>query len=110
MAIADFVHMFPDTVTYREYTGFDAHGKPQYSGDAISYTARVVYITRRVTSMISGEEVVSNTSVWVADLESVSVHGELTLPDGTKPKILSWEKYPDARGFHHVKIFVSRRN
>jgi hypothetical protein len=104
MAVSDFLDLMPDTVTYRAVTSRDNYGLPSY-GSASSYRARVVYKTLRTTSMSSGQEVLAAGEVWLAGTPSPpDIDDKITLPDGSTPKILNFERFTDEAGVHHTKI------
>jgi hypothetical protein len=78
----------------------------QVPGTPTSYPARVEYNNVLVKDS-QGKEVVSKAQVILDGTVSVGSLDEITLPDGTKPIILSIEKNPDETGnIHHVVVYT----
>jgi hypothetical protein len=106
MPISDWLDLMPHTVTYAAKSGEDAYGKPTH-GTGTDYTARVTYTHKRVATP-DGMEVVASVQVWLnGTLSSISVDDKITLPDGTTPKIVSWDTATDEDGSHHTKLYLS---
>lgn len=110
MPISDWHDLMPQTIEHRAATGTDAYGKPTYSGATTTYKARIVEKPRRVISRITGDDVLASTRVWVGGIiEDLSINDEITLPDGRKPIILTWELYPDEAGDHHMVLSLQHK-
>lgn len=102
--ISDFLDLMQDTITMQLVTVRDGFGKPTY-GAATSYRARVVYKSMRTTNRFSGQDAVAAGAVWIAGvILPGDIDDKVTLPDGSTPKILYWEEYPDEVGNHHTKL------
>jgi len=130
MSVLDWVDMMPFTVRRRTPVSFDDYGKPLYTGDYSYYRARIVYKFTKVTSVITGQDVLANTTVWLGPqtsepsllfgeilfgedgqpitLSTIAANDEITLPDDKVGEILNWEVQSDEVGLHHVKIFINR--
>lgn len=104
MSISDWLELMPSTITYERATAFDDYGKPSTYATAVSYRARVAYKTRKVTSRVNGEDVVSSGTVHTQVISTLNVNDRITLPDGTQPIILNWDTVFDENGLHHMKI------
>jgi len=106
MPISDWVDVMPYIVTYQPVTGRDDYGAPTY-GTAVDYTARVRRKHQRVVSRVTGQDTISDCQVWVAGIpSSISTDAKITLPDGSSPKIVSWDVVPDENGDHHTKFYL----
>ena len=107
MPISDWLDMMPDTVQIKLCIGYNAFGEPILQDSATSYRARVSYKQRRVTSRVSGLEVISSGEVWVNGiLSDLTADAEITLPDDSKPIIVNWDISTDEVGTHHTKIIL----
>jgi hypothetical protein len=105
MAISDFSDMMIDTVTHEEFANRDAYGVKSY-GSAASYSARVVYKNKLVRNA-DGNEVLATGMVWFLGTPNVDTEDRITLPDGSTPKILSVDRFPDGDGLHHTKVYFN---
>ncbi len=104
MPVSDWLNLMPDTISYQRVTGRDNYAQPTY-GAAQSYPARVIYKTIRTTSIQSGQDVIAAGVVWLgAVLQPTDIDDKITLPDGTTPKILNFERFTDESGVHHTKL------
>lgn len=80
----------------------DAYGQAVY-GDAAHIACRTASRTRMIRDA-SGKEVVSTSTTWI-EPNGVTVRDKITLPDGSSPKILQVQNFPDETGqIHHQKI------
>jgi hypothetical protein len=98
--------MMPHTVTYYAVASHDQYGKPTHATTGTSYSARVKETNKRVTSRVTGDDVLASHEVWIAGTPTLDVDGKLELPDGSTPKIVSWDRIPDESGSHHVKVYL----
>lgn len=106
MPINDWLDMMPATVTYEAVSTRNDYGKPTAYAAAVSYRARIRYKTRRVVSRVSGEDVVASGSIIVNGVISgIKPEDRITLPNGTTPKIASWDTVMDEDANHHTKIY-----
>jgi len=97
--------MLPHNVTYYQKTGMDEYGAPSYDAGT-QYRARVVWSTKRVSDFYTGQEAVAQSYAWVnAALMNLKVDDKFLLPDGSTPKILAWEIYPDEFDNRFTKVF-----
>lgn len=95
--ISWFKNMMGFDIVHRPMTGRDEYSKP-ILGPPVTYKGRVEYKTRRVVatsgSMIA-VDVVSAGAVYFYGTPAISVDDEITLPDGKKPKIITWDRATD---------------
>lgn len=99
----------PELVTIAVPTGTDNYNTPTY-GTGVAYPAR---IERKLTHGrdFNGIETMANVTIWVAPeqvggtLPTLSPNILITLPDGSHPKLLWYQDYPDETGQgHHQKL------
>ena len=103
-SVDDFLGEMPATVSFAHVSGRDGYGKATFAA-AEYYRARVVYKAIRTSNMFTGQDAVASGEVWLAGTVTPTDMDDLiTLPDGTSPKIVSWEMLPDENGSHHSKI------
>ena len=103
----EFQSMFPQTVTIEPQTGTNFNGEDSY-GPSTTFSARAVDRVHLIRNF-EGEQVGSNTMVWVNTVSSISTRDKITLPTGyspSQPPILSVSRYPDSEGLHHTVIHV----
>ena len=85
--IADFLDLMPSTITVEPFTSRDSYGAAVY-GTAVSYRAHVFYKNHFVRGT-DGELIAARGIIWIATANVISVNDRITLPDGTKPDLLS---------------------
>ena len=129
--IADFLDMMPSVVTYAKVDSRDQYGKPTH-GPAVIYKAHIAHTTRRVSSRVTGQDVLSSVqvhisgiiaepdvddkltllagsladivSVWGTSIFGAAVWGGFSI-EGTTPSIISWDIVDDEAGHHHMKLY-----
>jgi hypothetical protein len=104
-AIADFLDLMPDTVTFQPLTGTDQYAKPSY-GNPVSVKARVVYEDQKTTDD-TGQDVVAHGKIYLGGAFNITVKHRATLPDGTHPPIVRVLRYPDETGAHHEVVLFA---
>lgn len=77
------------TVTVEPYSSVDEDGQPTY-GAGVAYDAFVAHKSVKVYAP-DGLEVVSSSQVYLDEDAVVTSSARITLPDGTKPRILAVE-------------------
>lgn len=104
MAFEDsFLSMMPATLTVYPFSSFDSYGEAAYSTQATTYQCRVEYSpTRRGT--IQGEEIVGDTTVYVASTSAMNHLDNYILPDGSTGIVQSIQQMWDDEGIHHNVI------
>ena len=90
-------HLCFETITLERYLSTDGDGKTTYSATATTHKARLVKKPRLVRNS-KGEEVVSTTTIYLAEQISASINDRITLPDGTQPRILTPGSFSDRNG------------
>ena len=94
--------LMKSTVTLKVCTTSDAYGAKTL-GAANTVRVRIDYNTVRVLSQ-SGETVDSTTQVYCEDVTGFTPEGEITLPDGSKPKIIGVRRLSWPNGATHLEI------
>lgn len=77
-------------------TGYDSWGNPTTSA-ASTYQAIVLH-TNKVIRGADGNEKVSTCRIFFPSSATIHADDRITLPDGTQPRILSINSYPDFEG------------
>jgi hypothetical protein len=101
----DFLAMTSRTVRVAPMTGRNRQGVPQYGTDA-EYPA---YIARELTQTITagGSEELSTAQVYLLAVPpNLNPEARLTMPDGTKPRILRTAVFDDDEGEYGAVIYV----
>ncbi len=99
--------LLSQTVTVEPFSSTNFNGEDAY-GPSTTYSARAVDKVHLIRNF-EGEQVGSNTMVWVNTVSAISVRDRITLPTGyspTQPPILGVSRYPDQGGLHHTVIHV----
>lgn len=105
MSVSDWLDLMPATVAYQTVTGRDAYGKPTYD-TARDIRCRFTQKNVRVTSRITGDDVISSSNIWLAEaLTAINIDDTFTLPDSSTPDIVNWETVSDESGTHHTKVY-----
>lgn len=101
---ADFLELLNQTIQIAKTT-INEYGEP-VPGVPTSYPARVEY-EHTMTRDSQGQEVLSKSQVYLDGTVGVTAKDEITLPDGSKPLILSVEATPDEDGtIHNVVVYT----
>lgn len=100
----DFADLAVQTVSVKHPTGTESLYGKRALGVATVYKARVVS-TEKQLRMTNGDEVVARTVAEVFGAEGLSTECEITLPDGSKPPVLSVESFPDETGDHYERVY-----
>lgn len=104
MSFADWLDMCPHSVVVEPYVSTDQYGALSF-GAPVTYRARVQGKDRYLAN-VSGEEVVSSITVYVAGI--VGVKDRITLPapfSPSQPNILNVSYVSDENGQHHTVIY-----
>lgn len=96
--------LMQDEVTIAPRTGVDAYGMPVY-GVATVYPCRVTEAPIQIRTA-SGEVTVSTAQVVLGQVANVAPHDQITLPDGTTPRILRLSTYHNENGPAFTKIWT----
>lgn len=90
------------TITIEKYSSTDAYGEVTYAS-GINYPSRVDFAPELVKSL-TGEQIVSSASIMLEGTNDITVRDRITLPDGSKPKIISISKTPDIGGTYVLVV------
>ena len=107
----EFDEFYNDEVVRTPYTGQDGYGQPSF-GNGVTHLCRVVHKPQMLRLQGSGEaqgtlrEVVSKAQIFSKSIVGWGLRDQVTLPDGSQPKILQIVTYPDETGPHHEVVFV----
>jgi hypothetical protein len=107
----EFEEFYTDEVIRQHYTGQDGYGQPSH-GSAITHFCRVVHKPQIIRQGGTGEsqdtvrELVSTSQIYSKADVGWDLRDKVTLADGTSPKILQINNYPDENGLHHTVVFV----
>lgn len=101
-----FIDLFrasmPHVVVWEQRTGVDQYNRPTYAA-GVSITC---YLDRRprLVRSVDGQEVTSNTTVYLDGVYGLDHHDRLTLPSGRQPPILSVATYADEGGDEYEEV------
>lgn len=107
----EFEEFYNDEVIRTPYTGQDGYGQPSFGGPA-THLCRVVHKPQLIRLAGGGEtrgtirEVISTSQIFSKSIVGWGLRDQLTLADGTSPKILQIVTFPDEDGPHHEVIYV----
>ena len=103
----EFQACFTQTITIEPQTGTNFNGEDSY-GPSNTFSARAVDNVHLIRNF-EGEQVGSNTMVWINTVSAIGPRDRLTLPSGytpSQPPILGLSRFPDDDGLHHTVIHV----
>lgn len=94
------LHRMRQQISRRAFTGFSVRGDPTFSTAVTRYPARTEGYQHLVTGK-DGRDVMSKTVTYIGPSSSgdpvFTVEDRIILPDGTTPRILAVDSYPDWR-------------
>lgn len=99
-----FLEMMPATVVRSTRSGHTNYGAASFAAATTSIRARIVD-KPGFTRNRDGEDVGYRSVAWLASTGVLDISDRFTLPDGTAPPVVAFEKYPDDDGCHHYKLF-----
>jgi hypothetical protein len=111
--IAGWRHLMASNVLVATPTGIDDYGKPTF-GTPVTYRAHLSR-QRRMVRNVSGQEVVSEQTLYLATTVNIDFNAQLTLSSGDVGSTESWALHPnivaierrfDQRGPHHVVLYL----
>ena len=100
----EFLDMLTETVAIKPWSSQDEYTEPTY-GTSVNYKARVSG-KRTLVRNAEGQEVVSTHAVYLGQYLAASTKDEITLPDGTKPPVLSVKQSPDDAGGYATVLYL----
>ena len=109
MDIQDWRDMMPYVIYHAPVVSRDAYGKPSAYGTETSYKAYIQYTTKRVASIVTGQDVLSTEQVWIDGvIENLNADDKITFQDGSTPMLVSWDVVSDEHGAHHMRLYFGR--
>jgi len=99
----DFLQLMVQTVYIESFSSYNSHAEASYNA-ATPYSGRTVNKSTKVVTN-EGLEVVSTAKTYIYGSPTITPKDRLTLPDGTKPKILTVSSFPDENGDHHQVVY-----
>ena len=104
MAISkEFLPMMLDTVTLKAQTALDKYGKQTFATGGATFRARIIW-SERILRDQEGREIVEAGRAILYGSASATPQWQITLPDGSSPKITSVSTIKDEDGNHHSVI------
>jgi len=103
----ELLSMMPASIGVKHVTSRDAWGNPTY-GATTTYKGRIENRRRKVINR-DGQEVISETALYLATTAMVDINAQITLPSGyypTSPKIISIKRETDEYGAYSTTIYV----
>jgi len=104
---SEFHSMMPHSVGITPYLSRDKWGKKTY-GAIVLFRGRVENKRKMVTNYL-GDEVVSQSTLYLATTSGIGIEDRITMPSGylpANPDILAIERQDDEWGAHHTVIYV----
>jgi len=104
----EFYTMLPHSVTVQHVLTRDGWGRAASYGGIIVYRGRVVNKRRRVINS-QGNEVISETTIYLSTPSGLLIDDYITMPSGClplNPPIISINRYPDEYGDYYTAIYV----
>lgn len=100
---AEFLTMMPSTMSVYAFTSWTDYGDPIYSTSATTYRYRGEY-EPTLSPSVSGEEVVTSVTAYVASTSPLNVLNKYVLQDGSTGIVQSITQAWDDEGLHHNVI------
>ena len=100
----EFLPMMLETVTLRANSTVDKYGKQSFAASGVSYRARLVFDVRLVRDAEGREVVQAGKAILYGAVPSLNPRWQITLPDGTTPKITFVDTVLDEDGDHHSVV------
>jgi hypothetical protein len=100
----EFLPMMRETVTLRAQTALDKYGKQSFAASGQSYRARLIFEERILRDNEGREIVESGRAIIYGVAASATPEWQITLPDGSTPKITMVDTIQDEFGDHHSVI------
>jgi hypothetical protein len=100
----EFLPLMLETVTLKPNSTLDKYGKQSFAASGASYRARLVYDTRMVRDSEGREVVEAGRAILYGAVSSLSPRWQITLPNGTTPKITFVDTVQDEDGDHHSVV------
>ena len=105
----EFLEFMQDTIIRNRVTGYSAYGSILHSTASTSYRCRLDFFHQAIDSDMKAENLVVATA-WVASTGSFDPEDLITFPDGSQPRILEMDAFPDEDGpYHHIRIKFGKK-
>ena len=101
---SEFLPMMLETVTLKGQASVDRYGKQTFATSGTSYRARLIYNERILRDKQGREIVEAGRAILYGVAASATPQWQITLPDGSTPKITSVDTVQDEDGNHHSVI------
>lgn len=100
---ANLLRLCPHTVQIAPFSSSNSYGEPSFGSD-VAYTCLIEKKPRRVLGF-DNKEIVSSVTVYLTSAPSISPRDRITLPDGSKPQILSFGTFPSKSGDYFTVVY-----
>lgn len=101
---SDFLPMMKEVVILTPNSTVDSYGKQSFAASGFSYRARLVFDVRLVRDADGREIVQAGKAIIYGVVPSLNPRWQITLPDGTNPKITFTDTLMDEDGDHHSVV------
>jgi len=101
---SEFLPLMLETVTLKGQSSLDRYGKQTFAASGTSYRARLVWEERILRDQQGREIVETGRAILYGAAASATTQWQITLPDGSTPKITSVDTIQDEDGDHHSVI------
>ena len=104
----DLLTLLPSTLKVSTRSSHSNYGEPSFAATTSSYRCRVLQKPGYLR-MADSEEVAYKAVAWVRSTgaTSITASDRVTLPDGTRPPVLSVERYSDEDGPNHCMVYFA---
>jgi hypothetical protein len=100
----EFLPMMLETVTLRAQASIDKYGKQSFASGGTSFRARLLWDEKILRDKDGREIVETGRALLFGVAASVTPQWQITLPDGSTPKITTVDTVQDEDGDHHSVI------
>lgn len=94
---------FKKRVSIRLFITTDAYSNRVMSDTTVTLMGHVEYSTKRMTNQ-EGEQVETSIQLYIPDVPGLTPEGEVTLPDGTTPRIRALKRLEWPSGAIHLEL------
>jgi len=101
---SEFLPLMSEIVVLKANTTMDAYGKQSFAASGVSYNARLIFEARMVRDADGREVVEAGKAIIYGAVSSLTPSWQITLPDGTNPKITFTDLIKDEDGDHHSVV------
>lgn len=104
-----YLGLMNSTITVKTLTGLsaDGYGDETYS-TGTTYRARIVEKAHKVYTS-PGVEEVANMLVYIASTSTFAPSSQIVMPDGSIPRLMQLDAFPDQDGIHHIRASFGLR-